>query len=193
MSAICIIPARGGSKRIPRKNVREFHGKPILTYAILAAKNSYSFHSIWISTDDAEVADIGNKMGIGVIWRPQRLADDNTGTQEVMAHAIKLLPDYEFACCLYPTVPLLNPGTLSEALRTLSKSEFEYIVPVSTWLRDPGQFYMGRSAAFKREHPLIGMETGMIRIDPKTDCDINTMDDWFRAERMYAELSREAA
>lgn len=114
---IAVIPARGGSKRIPRKNIKLFHGKPIIAYSIECALASGCFDRIIVSTDDAEIADIAQQYGAEVpFMRPAELADDYTGTLDVIKHAIESLSDLvieeALVCCIYPTAPLLEPQDL---------------------------------------------------------------------------------
>jgi len=186
---ICVIPARGNSQRIPRKNIRDFWGKPIIAYSIETAIKSALFGLVVVSTDDKEIEAVARDYGAGVWWRQP---DDGTrGTQEVMREVLDDCPAYEHACCLYPTAPMLQPKTLLVAMATMGMPGTTYVVPVGTWLRDPGQFYMGLSRAFGNVD-LLGPETRMLPIDPKTECDINVEADWIKAEQMYAQLRRNA-
>ena len=131
---ICIIPARGGSKRIPRKNIKEFCGIPMLAHSIQIAKKSGIFDAILVSTEDSEISKIAIDYGAGVICRPTHLSDDYTGTREVILHAIESLPTFFamgevgdsdksldatqiWVCCLYATAPLLDFHTLQSALQ----------------------------------------------------------------------------
>lgn len=190
---VAIIPARGGSTRLPGKNIKYFFGKPIIWYSICAARASGVFDAVYVTTDSPLVASITEQYGAMTIWRPEELARDEVGTQEVMRHAVQWVDGSpEFACCIYATAPMLRPMTLQLAAETLERSSLDYIVPVATWLRDPGQFYMGRTVAFREGRSLIGPRTGMMMIDPATECDINVEQDWKRAEEMY-ETTREAA
>ena len=103
---LCIIPARGGSKRIPRKNIKLFCGKPLIAYSIETAKKSDLFNKIVVSTDDEEIAKISEKYGAEILWRPKELADDYAGSIDVFEHAIKELDKnnkFEYACMIYPT------------------------------------------------------------------------------------------
>ena len=111
---VAIIPARGGSKRIPRKNIRSFAGKPMIAHAIAAAQTSGLFDRIVVSTDDEEIAAVARTWGAEAPFRrPAALADDHTGTDAVMAHAVRWCLEagwhVEVACCIYATVPLLQP------------------------------------------------------------------------------------
>lgn len=135
---IAVITARGGSKRIPRKNIRDFCGRPIIAYAIAAAQESNLFDRIVVSTEDAEIADLSRRWGAEVPFlRPLSLADDHTGTTPTVAHAIKVLREQnctpEWVCCLYPTVPLLEPNDLKGAFELLMRSGAPYAFSVSAF------------------------------------------------------------
>jgi CMP-N-acetylneuraminic acid synthetase len=110
MINVAIIPARGGSKRIYKKNIREFCGKPIIAYSIEAAINSGMFDRVIVSTDDQNIADIAKEYGAETpFMRPMSLADDHTGTNDVVAHAINALEQLGetlgYVCCIYATAP----------------------------------------------------------------------------------------
>src|SRR5688572_2276618 len=120
MSSVCIIPARGGSKRIPRKNIRDFCGKPMIAWSIEAARRSEVFETILVSTDDDEVAAVAETCGAEVPFRrPAELADDRAGLNAVLRHAIRWLADHrpapEFVGCVYATAPLLRAEDLRNA------------------------------------------------------------------------------
>ena len=184
---VAIIPARGGSRRIPRKNIRQFHGKPIIAYSIEAAKASGVFDVVCVSTDDAEIAHVAMEYGAFVMQRPKRLAQDSVGTQEVMHDALNTLEDADVACCIYPCAPMLDPHDLQVIGREWITDAL-YVVPVGEWLSDPGMFYFGRASAFRCDLPLLGRYTRLYPVDRRRCCDINTEEDWMRAERMYSEL-----
>jgi pseudaminic acid cytidylyltransferase len=125
MSAVAIIPARGGSQRIPRKNIRPFCGQPIIAYSIQAALQSQLFDQVIVSTDDKEIAEVARSYGAQVPFlRPKTLADNYTGTAAVMANAVNFLaekstlPDY--SCCIYATAPLLQMEYLQKGWQELS-------------------------------------------------------------------------
>lgn len=131
MLNLCVIPARGGSKRIPRKNIKDFCGKPIIAYSIEAAINSGLFSDIIVSTDDTEIADVSTKYGASVpFFRDKSLADDFTGTTPVVANAIKemqkLGKNYDYICCIYATAPFLNPSFLKDAYNKLISSNKQF-------------------------------------------------------------------
>ena len=117
MSKIAIIPARGGSKRIPRKNLKLFCGKPIISYSIELAYQSQLFDKVVVSTDDDEIVAVAKQYGAEVPFkRPASLADDYSPTIPVISHAIGWLEkngwDLDMACCIYPTAPLLHRSVL---------------------------------------------------------------------------------
>ena len=122
---LAIIPARGGSKRIPRKNIKEFCGKPMIAYSIEAALESGLFDRVIVSTDDKEIADVAKEYGAEVPFiRPPELSDDFTPTIPVIAHAIEELEkevSVELACCIYATAPFIQSRFLKEAYRTTIK------------------------------------------------------------------------
>lgn len=121
---VAIIPARGGSKRIPRKNIKEFCGKPLIAYSIETALKSKLFEKIIVSTDDEHIAQIAKNYGAHIPFlRPKELSDDFTGTGAVVAHALQTLKSrgetYDFACTIYATAPLLQASYLQKGLDAL--------------------------------------------------------------------------
>lgn len=134
---IAIIPARGGSKRIPRKNIKLFHDKPIIAYSIEAAVKSGLFEKIIVSTDDDEIAEVARNYGAETPFlRPPELSDDFTGTGAVVAHAIQWLKDSgitpEYVCTLYPTAPLIQIDSLIDAFDKLSHSDAVHAFSVTS-------------------------------------------------------------
>ena len=128
---IAIIPARGGSKRIPRKNIKEFHGKPMIAYSIEAALESNCFDKVIVSTDDSEIAEIARKYGAEVpFMRPDNIADDYATTLDVIKHAIEYTEQQgwgvENVCCIYATAPFLTPEFIKKGLQELTKSTIDY-------------------------------------------------------------------
>jgi pseudaminic acid cytidylyltransferase len=135
---IAVIPARGGSKRIPRKNIKDFCGKPMIAWAISVGRDSGLFDHIIVSTDDEEVAKVARDWGAETPFvRPLELADDLTPTVPVVAHAVKSCFDHgwavEYACCIYPCVPLLQVGYLIDALDLLKKMNVNFVYPVTEY------------------------------------------------------------
>lgn len=188
MRSIAVIPARGGSVRIPRKNIKDFMGKPIIAYSIQAAEASGLFSDIIVSTEDDEIAEVAQQYGANVLVRPKTLADSKTGTQEVMQHAAKLI-DADLLCCIYPTSPLMDVTDLVVGHHAMRKpgTLFTFSVGLDP-LHDAGQFYWGTRWAFLNGAPLISIYTTMVPIDKGRDCDINFQSDWHRAEEMYEQL-----
>ena len=124
---VAVIPARGGSKRIPRKNIRLFAGKPIIAYPITAARDCGLFTRIIVTTDDEEIASVARAFGAETPFRrPAELADDHTGTNEVTAHALEWIAgrgvQATVACCLYPTAPLITGCDLRRGYELLISS-----------------------------------------------------------------------
>jgi pseudaminic acid cytidylyltransferase len=135
---ICIIPARGGSKRIPKKNIKLFYGRPMIEWSISAAISSKIFSKIIVSTEDSEIAEIATLAGAEVPFvRPQELSDDYTTTGKVMAHACNWLKNQnlesKFICCLYPTSPFVLPDDLVDALSILKKGKWKYVFSVGEY------------------------------------------------------------
>lgn len=192
MSCIAIIPARGGSRRIPRKNFRPFMGKPILTYSVDAAFASGLFDmGISVSAEEADWGEIWVAAPrVGMVRRYPEYAKDEVGTQDVIRHALQVMqrerelerkafggcrPMPEIACCIYATAPTMTEADLRSGYREMIKrDDYGYI---------HGWFYWGFAEWFLKGRPL-GEE--MPRpIDRWID--INTEEDWTRAERMYQE------
>ena len=141
---LCVIPARGGSKRIPRKNIREFCGKPMIAWSIEAARASDCFDQIIVSTDNKEIADVSKKWGAEVpFMRPAELADDFAGTTPVVAHAVRWHQDYsqelKMVCCLYATAPFVEPADIQLGLELLEQSDSDRFVFTATAYASPIQ------------------------------------------------------
>ena len=225
---IAIIPARGGSKRIPRKNIREFCGKPMIAHAISAAKQSGLFEHVIVSTDDEEIARIAREWGAEIPFtRPAELADDHTPTVPVIAHAItacQALGWYiDYACCIYPGVPFIQIDDLKRALELLQTSQAAYSFPVTEFpssiqralrrlpngkmqpfypeheltrtqdlepgYHDAGQFYWGKPDAWLTNKNVHSNGVGLL-IPNWRVVDIDTPDDWARAEILYTAFNK---
>lgn len=135
---IAIIPARGGSKRIPRKNILPFLGKPLIAYSIDTALKSGCFDKVIVSTDDTEIAEVSRKYGADVPFlRPAHISDDHATTMDVMEHAIEWCEsqkmDIQLICCLYATAPLLLPQDLSNGLALLRKEQVDFTFSAATF------------------------------------------------------------
>ncbi|GGA40931.1 pseudaminic acid cytidylyltransferase [Pelagibacterium lentulum] len=135
---LAVIPARGGSKRIPRKNIRTFCGKPMIGWSIETARQSECFDRIVVSTDDEEIAEIARSYDAEVPFlRPAQLSDDHTGTIPVIAHAIEWYSEHGLApeqvCCIYATAPFMTADDLRKALDMLIQDDCEYVFPVASY------------------------------------------------------------
>jgi pseudaminic acid cytidylyltransferase len=135
---VAVIPARGGSKRIPRKNIRPFGGKPMIAYSIESALHSGLFERVIVSTDDTEIADIARRHGADVPFvRPPELSDDHAGTTEVVAHAIRFLHsqgiDPAVVCCIYATAPFILAADLAQAAAIFERGDWSYVFAATTF------------------------------------------------------------
>lgn len=135
MKKIAIIPARGGSKRIPMKNVKIFLGKPIINYSIEAAINSRLFNEVMVSTDDKNIADIGKKCGASVPFlRSDKTSDDYATTADVLIEVLneykKLGKVFDYLCCIYPTAPFVTSKKLNDSFDLLIRTGVDSIMPV---------------------------------------------------------------
>ncbi|WP_413718476.1 pseudaminic acid cytidylyltransferase [Silicimonas sp. MF1-12-2] len=217
--SVCLIPARGGSKRISRKNIRLFNGKPMIAWSIEAARQSGVFDQIIVSTDDHEIADVAAAHGAEVPFvRPENLADDHATTIDVVRHAIDWLEtagrDPDALCCLYATAPFALAEDIRKGRALLETADFALPVtpfefPIQRAVRltgddrlemfhpeqfntrsqdlpeawhDAGQFYWGRTPSWKTATTLFGSQTAAIRVPRWRVQDIDTEDDWTRAE-----------
>lgn len=135
---LAVIPARGGSKRIPRKNIRMFCGKPMIAWSIEAALKSDCFDRVVVSTDDAEIAEVARKYGATTPFiRPTALSDDYTGTIPVVAHAVQWHLDSGIAathvCCVYATAPFVRAEDLQAGLNVLEEADSDYAFSVTSY------------------------------------------------------------
>ena len=230
---VAIIPARGGSKRIPRKNIKPFCGKPIIAWSIEAALDSGCFDRIIVSTDDEEIAAVARSAGAEVPFlRPAKLADDQTGTQAVVCHTLKWLQEQsiaiELACCIYATAPFVRsedlqqglcllqdapekhyafsvtsfPFPIQRAIRITADGGVEPINPECIPMRsqdleetyhDAGQFYWGRPEAYLKGISVFSRQSIPIVLPRYRVQDIDTSEDWLRAEYMFraAQMAQE--
>lgn len=135
---VAIIPARGGSKRIPRKNIKAFCGKPMIAWSIAAAKASGCFDKIIVSTDDLEIAEVATQWGAEApFMRPPKLSDDYTGTIPVIRHAVQWLQEHEgpvdYACCIYATAPFVSVEDLQRGWLLINGTEHDYAFSVTSY------------------------------------------------------------
>lgn len=225
MKAIAVIPARGGSKRIPHKNVKAFFGKPMIQYSIEAAKSSGLFEDVIVSTDDPEIKAIAEKCGARVPFeRPAKLSDDYTPLADVLHHALsykmsegKSRP--EFVCCILATAPFVDVDDIKKAFRLLTESGATGVIPVTTFpfpifralkkspkgtiemvwpeheltrsndlpetFHDAGQFYWLKVETFMAEKRIYSKESRPFMIPRYRVQDIDTPEDWERAEKIF--------
>ena len=227
---VAVIPARGGSKRILRKNIRKFSGKPIIAYSIEKALLSGLFGKVIVSTDDDEINSIAKQFGAECPFkRPAQLSNDYAGTTEVIAHAIKWMENQGWTlngvCCIYPTAPLLDVELLKTSYEMFTKGKWdyvfsaaEYVYPVersfkvldnnvlkmlipenfnrrsqdlTSTFHDAGQFYWGTPEAWVEERPIFSERSTIIKLPTYRVADIDTEEDWKRAELLYKVLEKE--
>jgi len=227
---IAIIPARGGSKRIPRKNIKEFCGKPMIAYSIGVAKSSGLFTYVVVSTDDPEITSFAQELGAEVPFvRPADLADDHTPTVPVISHSVTACESLgwkiDYVCCIYPCAPFLQRGDLVNALALLENSpSADYSFPVTEFssaiqralcrdlsgrmisfspefemtrtqdldpaYHDAGQFYWGRPSAWQSNPKIHNSGVGLV-IPNWRVVDIDTPEDWLRAEAVFRSLYKD--
>lgn len=220
---LAVIPARGGSKRIPRKNINIFCGKPIIAWSIQAALSSGCFDSVIVSTDDEEIASVAREWGADVpFMRPPELSDDYTETIPVIRHAIdwhshhSVIP--ELVCCIYATAPFATPEDISRGEKILIDTGCDYAFTVTSYafpiqramritpekktemfypenfgtrsqdleeaFHDAGQFYWGRTNAWVSGKKIFHAAAPVFLPRHRVQ-DIDTQEDWERAERMF--------
>ena len=228
---LAVITARGGSKRIPRKNIKEFCGKPMIAWSIEEAKASGIFDLIIVSTDDDEIANIAKLCGAEVPFkRPAELADDFAGTGVVVKHAVEwflnneLTP--EFVCAIYPTAPFIQssdilkgfdllvsgqadmafsvtsfPYPVQRALRVSEMGSVEMVLPqyrstrsqeLEELYHDAGQFYWYTLDAILKQLPMFSAHSIPVVLPRHRVQDIDTLEDWRRAELMFKCLCEES-
>lgn len=158
MRKIAIITARGGSKRIPRKNIREFCGKPILAYSIEAAIESKLFDTVMVSTDDGEIAQIARSYGAEVpFYRSESTAGDYATTNDVLLEVLeeyeKRGEHYELGCCIYPTAPFVTADKLRDAMERLENSGADTLIPVVAFSYPPQRAMIVKEGRLVFEYP----------------------------------------
>ncbi len=158
MKKLAIITARGGSKRIPRKNIKEFCGKPILAYSIEAALSSGMFDKVMVSTDDKEIAEIAEQYGAEVpFFRSEKTSGDYATTNDVL---LEVLEEYEkrgeffeLACCIYPTAPFVTAEKLRDAAGKLTESDADTLIPVVAFSYPPQRAMIVQEGRLVFEYP----------------------------------------
>lgn len=228
---VAIIPARGGSKRIPRKNIRPFAGKPIIGYSIETALESCLFDRVIVSTDDEEIAEISRNFGAEAPFlRPQELADDFTNTNDVVKHSLQWLLEsmypVDVACCIYATAPFIRIEYLKKGYELLVSSGKSFAFSVTTFsfpvqraikitkqgtveaifsennlvrsqdleeaYHDAGQFYWAKAGAFLNNEIIFSHASVPVILPRYLVQDIDTLEDWRRAELMFKCLNEES-
>ena len=158
MSRIAIITARGGSKRIPRKNIKEFCGKPIIAYSIEAAIKSELFDEVMVSTDSIEIAEIAKGYGASVpFMRSKRTSDDYATTRDVLLEVFdeyeKRGIEFDIAVCLYPTAPFVTAEKLKRAVALMDDDNIDSVTPVVRFSFPPQRAYIIRDGIIKYQFP----------------------------------------
>ena len=224
---LAVIPARGGSKRIPRKNIKIFAGKPMIAWSIEAALKSACFDRVLVSTDDDEIAEVAKEYGAeSPFKRPLEISNDLVGTTPVIAHAIEWQMQNGFfakeVCCIYATAPFVQAIDLRAGLEILRSTGAEYAFGVTSYAypieralrinsthrvemlhpehfntrsqdleevwHDAGQFYWGKARAWLAKKPLFNQDAVPIPLARFRVQDIDTFEDWERAEWMFKAL-----
>lgn len=222
LSRFALIPARGGSQRVPRKNIREFLGVPALARVVKTLHESGAVEEVVVSTDDDEIASVARKAGALVPFkRPARLADAYTGARPVIQHALQALgaPDSAIVGVFYPTAVLMTPIDVQASAELLTSMEVEFVLAVTEYsapveralllregnlvtprhvdhvgsrsqdlgrsYHDIGQFYWGRSASWRTGVPVVQARSRAYVIESWRAVDIDTPEDWVRAEIAY--------
>ncbi len=224
---LAIIPARGGSKRIPRKNIKEFQGKPIIAWSIEAAQLSNCFDRVIVSTDDEEIADVAKQYRAEVPFiRPPSLSDDYTGTIPVVRHSIEWFNQHSVCpdqvCCIYATAPFVRAEDIGRGLALQREKASDFSVSMTSFpfpiqraltvsgdgkvemfnpeyfqtrsqdlveaYHDAGQFYWGTADAWLSSENLFDDQTTPVFLPRYRVQDIDTLEDWIRAEAMFKVL-----
>ena len=227
---VAIIPARGGSKRIPRKNIREFCGKPIIAWSIEAALESGCFDRVIVSTDDNEIANIAMQYGAEIpFMRPAELSNDTAATIPVIKHAIEWFKENEIkprlVCCIYATAPFVMKEDLILGHDVITANNVDYAFSVTSYAfpiqrairitnedrvemfqpeyfntrsqeleeayHDAGQFYWGSSGAWLESKPIFNSDAAPVILPRHRVQDIDTEEDWLRAELMFKAIQAE--
>ena len=207
MSIKIIIPARGGSKRIPKKNLVDLHGKPLLYYTMNTCKNITD--DIWVSTDDADIKEFAESMNVNVIERPDRLATDESKTEDVVEHFLEEI-DTDLFCVVQPTSPLLSFTSILDGIEL--KEEYDSIISVcedvnyywdstgkpvnfelgkrkrtqehQAWFKENGAFYITTKHNFLKNNILQNGNVGFIEMSDRESIDIDNKYDLEIVRRM---------
>lgn len=158
MSSIAIITARGGSKRIPKKNIKAFCGKPIIAYSIAAALESGCFDTVMVSTDSEEIAEIARQYGAEVPFlRSEATSNDYATTADVLNEVLQnynaLGQHFDILCCIYPTAPFVTARKLKKAFETLESNQADSLIPVVQYSFPPQRAMVVRSGCLSYQYP----------------------------------------
>ena len=195
---ICIIPARGGSKRIPRKNIKVFFGKPMIAWSIEVAKRSGIFSKIIVSTDDKEIAEIAKKYGAEVPFiRPEEFSNDFATTAQVMSHACRWIKQEKLIAknifCIYPTAPFLTTSDIKKADEIMLSGKWKYVFSVGEYSSSVYRsFKQNKSGGVEMLYPELfnsrSQDLGSIFHDAGMFYAGN-IDTWIHEKKVFAEHS----
>jgi len=231
MKILCIIPARGGSKGVPRKNIKLLGGKPLIQYTIESAQKSRNLNKIMVSTNDEEIAAISEKLGMNVPeLRPNRLASDTSPTIDTVLYTLQYYERngelFDAVCLLQPTSPFRDEGSIDTAIEIFKNTDADSLVSVSKvpheynphWVFEPdpegkflqiatgeaeiitrrqalpnayyrnGSIYLVKTSVVLEQHSLYGKNISFIEMDARYLVNIDTMEDWGRAEHLAATI-----
>ena len=224
---VAVIPARGGSKRIPHKNIKPFCGKPIIAYSIGVANVSGLFDKVIVSTDNKEIAELAQHYGAETPFiRPDELSDDYVGTTQVISHSAKWMIENDWEldaiCCVYATAPLIDVNDLKLAYNLFMTNEWdcvfaatEFVYPFQRSFKliedgtlemffpqyyhsrsqdlevayhDAGQFYWSSIAVWLENRTDFSEKSTIVKVPSYRSVDIDTKEDWLRAELIFKSL-----
>jgi pseudaminic acid cytidylyltransferase len=226
---IAVIPARGGSKRIPRKNVKLFAGVPMIVHSLRAAIEAQLFEHVLVSSDDREILEVAARHGGEPLERPPELADDHTGTIPVIRHAVRWAEaqgwELEGVCCIYATAPFVRAEDIRRGWELLDGKNLDFAFSATTFaapvyrallrtgegvrmifpehfptrsqdlpevIHDAGQFYWGTARAWQEEDRLFTERAAPVMLPRHRVQDIDTSEDWQRAEVIWRMLNDES-
>ncbi len=217
---IVVITARLGSKRLKKKNIKDFFGKPVISYPIDVCKKLKFFKNVFVSTESKVISNIAKKYGAKVPYlRPKSLADSKTGTLPVIRDFIKKLkiPMNTTICCVYPVTPMINEKLLKKSYKIYKNSSSEFLVPIirsqykksqafqlnknkivkknnsNKYYTDAGQFYFGKAKSFINSKSLLfSKDSKGLVIKTNDAIDVNTIADWKKLKLMYKKKNKNA-
>ena len=220
---IAIIPARQGSKRIKGKNIKNFLGKPIISYVIKKAVSSKLFDYVIVSTDSLKIKKISEKYGAKVFFkRPPEISNDKAKTQEVIVHSLnwfkKKKTKFDYVCCIYPTSALIKSTDLKKSFKLIQNAKWSFVMSAQKYstqiersfrllnkrivltnedkftknsqafqdfYHDAGQFYWGTVKSWYSKNTISSNKSTIYELKKHQAIDINTLDDWKFAEKLY--------